>query len=190
MLLSLVATIFLPVTFLTGVFGMNFTIDGGFTIDLVNSPYGPGVFYMMCGIVVIFILSYFISKGWIELYSIKVYFQKLFCCLQSGMVEADLDGEEDSPARTRKMSDATALKRRTSTDKANSNGQSVSATPRPPPALTSSPAATSRASFAPRDSMAVMKKHKMDKAVQEELRRAAEANRKRQMAKVRFTTFY
>ena len=30
--LSLVATLFLPMTFLTGVFGMNFTVDGGYTM--------------------------------------------------------------------------------------------------------------------------------------------------------------
>jgi len=46
--LSLIATIFLPLTFLAGVFGMNFQEDGGFSIGLLNQDYGPTVFYSMC----------------------------------------------------------------------------------------------------------------------------------------------
>ena len=47
-MLSLIATTFLPLTFFAGVFGMNFTVDGGYTIALLNSPDGPNVFIMLC----------------------------------------------------------------------------------------------------------------------------------------------
>jgi hypothetical protein len=47
-ILSLVATIFLPLTFFAGVFGMNFTVDGGYTIELLNMKHGPTVFIFMC----------------------------------------------------------------------------------------------------------------------------------------------
>ena len=47
-ILSLVATIFLPLTFFAGVFGMNFTVDGGYTMQLLNSPHGPTIFIVMC----------------------------------------------------------------------------------------------------------------------------------------------
>jgi Mg2+ and Co2+ transporter CorA len=47
-LLSLIATTFLPLTFFAGVFGMNFTVDGGYTIDLLNVSYGPTVFIVLC----------------------------------------------------------------------------------------------------------------------------------------------
>lgn len=66
MLLSLVATAFLPMTFFTGVFGMNFQIDGGYTMELVNAPYGPTVFYVLCLLVLLTSWLIFLSKGWIE----------------------------------------------------------------------------------------------------------------------------
>jgi len=66
MLLSLIATVFLPMTFFTGVFGMNFTVDGGYTIDLVNKYYGPAIFYALCGGVILLCWLLFLSKGWIE----------------------------------------------------------------------------------------------------------------------------
>jgi Mg2+ and Co2+ transporter CorA len=47
-MLSLIATIFLPLTFFAGVYGMNFTIDGGFTIPMLNYSNGPLIFYTMC----------------------------------------------------------------------------------------------------------------------------------------------
>lgn len=47
--LSLIATIFLPLTFFAGIYGMNFTVDGGFSIPMLNSPDGPVIFYWMCG---------------------------------------------------------------------------------------------------------------------------------------------
>ncbi|RYH12484.1 hypothetical protein EON65_38205 [archaeon] len=46
--LSLIATLFLPLTFLAGVFGMNFQEDGGYSIALLNYKHGPMVFTAMC----------------------------------------------------------------------------------------------------------------------------------------------
>eukprot|EP00981_Chlorochromonas_danica_P006148 scaffold1290_cov248-Ochromonas_danica.AAC.33 len=44
LVLSLIATIFLPLTFLAGVFGMNFQENGGYTIGMLNYKYGPLIF--------------------------------------------------------------------------------------------------------------------------------------------------
>eukprot|EP01038_Epipyxis_sp_PR26KG_P012554 gene12554-16836_t len=79
MLLSLVATIFLPVTFFTGVFGMNFQVDGGYTIGMVNDPRGPFIFILMCIAVFILSFSFFISTGWIEVYPLFRQIFVLFC---------------------------------------------------------------------------------------------------------------
>ena len=35
--LSLIATVFLPITFLASAFGMNFEEDGGYTMEILNS---------------------------------------------------------------------------------------------------------------------------------------------------------
>ncbi len=47
-ILSLVATVFWPLTFISTVFGMNFAIGGGFTMDMLNSSQGVNLFIMMC----------------------------------------------------------------------------------------------------------------------------------------------
>mmetsp|Transcript_36751 Transcript_36751/g.63435 ORF Transcript_36751/g.63435 Transcript_36751/m.63435 type:complete len:718 (-) Transcript_36751:164-2317(-) len=69
LVLSLIATIFLPATFLTGVFGMNFQEHGGYTIEIVNSHYGPTVFYALCVVLAVSLCIYYISMGWIEAFS-------------------------------------------------------------------------------------------------------------------------
>jgi hypothetical protein len=78
MLLSLVATVFLPITFFTGVFGMNFQVNGGYTIDLLNQKYGPLVFYLMCISVVLICLYSFVKQGWIENMIYVEFLIKLF----------------------------------------------------------------------------------------------------------------
>lgn len=69
LVLSLIATIFLPATFLTGVFGMNFQENGGYTIEVVNDKYGPLMFYALCVVLAISLCIYYISMGWIEAFS-------------------------------------------------------------------------------------------------------------------------
>jgi hypothetical protein len=66
LVLSLIATIFLPATFLTGVFGMNFQEHAGYTIEIVNSKFGPLVFYCICVALAFSLCLYYISMGWIE----------------------------------------------------------------------------------------------------------------------------
>ena len=69
--LSLVATTFLPLTFFAGVFGMNFSTSGDYSITILNNPLGPNIFIAICVGSVVFILGYFISQGWLELFTPK-----------------------------------------------------------------------------------------------------------------------
>jgi hypothetical protein len=73
LVLSLIATIFLPATFLTGVFGMNFQEHGGYTIDIVNSKYGPYVFYILCVVLAISLIAYYVTMGWMEAFGVVRY---------------------------------------------------------------------------------------------------------------------
>lgn len=59
--LTLVATIILPITLLTGYFGMNFDI-----MPFVHQPYGIFVFYGLSFIIFILGMIYFRKKKWIE----------------------------------------------------------------------------------------------------------------------------
>ena len=43
--LALIATVFLPLTFIASVYGMNFQVDGGYSIALLNYEHGPEVFW-------------------------------------------------------------------------------------------------------------------------------------------------
>lgn len=65
--LSLIATVFLPVTFLSGVFGMNFEKGGSYTDPLLNSPRGPLYFWLMCLVVLLLNVLYFIGNGWMTI---------------------------------------------------------------------------------------------------------------------------
>ena len=66
--LSLVATIFLPLTFLTGVFGMNFTYDDKFPIglEMLNWHYGAIYFWLICVVFVAGSFWIFRVYGWSE----------------------------------------------------------------------------------------------------------------------------
>jgi len=66
-LLSLVATIFLPLNFLTGVFGTNFQTEQGYTMTLLSDPNGPYFFAAICLGSIAVIVSYFVYNGWVEL---------------------------------------------------------------------------------------------------------------------------
>lgn len=46
--LSLIATTFLPMSFLAGVFGMNFEKNAHYSIGMLNMAYGPTIFVVMC----------------------------------------------------------------------------------------------------------------------------------------------
>lgn len=64
--LSLVATIFLPITFLAGVFGMNFVEGGDYTMMVLNKKWGPDVFYAVCSGVVLLNVLIFLHSGYIS----------------------------------------------------------------------------------------------------------------------------
>ena len=56
--LTLIATVFLPITFLASAFGMNFEKHGDYTMEILNSPQ---VQWMSCIIYVMLFMSF--SKG-------------------------------------------------------------------------------------------------------------------------------
>eukprot|EP01041_Mallomonas_annulata_P009594 gene9594-19946_t len=65
MTVTIIVTVTVTVT--VGVFGMNFTIDGGYTDPLLNRQKGPLFFWMMCLAVLLLNVMYFIRKGWLSL---------------------------------------------------------------------------------------------------------------------------
>lgn len=78
LVLSLIATIFLPATFLAGVFGMNFQKGSAYSIGLLNVPYGPTVFYSLCGAITVLFSCYYLYVGWIEpFYSVRLLLKLL-----------------------------------------------------------------------------------------------------------------
>lgn len=59
--LTLVATIILPITLLTGYFGMNFEL-----MPFVHQPYGIFVFYGLSFIIILVVMIYLWKKKWIQ----------------------------------------------------------------------------------------------------------------------------
>jgi hypothetical protein len=64
--MTLVATVFLPLTFIASVYGMNFEVNGGYSIGLLNDKHGPEVFWAMCVFVLIVNLMIFLRSGFIS----------------------------------------------------------------------------------------------------------------------------
>eukprot|EP00597_Dinobryon_sp_UTEXLB2267_P004574 CAMPEP_0170064324 /NCGR_PEP_ID=MMETSP0019_2-20121128/4854_1 /TAXON_ID=98059 /ORGANISM="Dinobryon sp., Strain UTEXLB2267" /LENGTH=477 /DNA_ID=CAMNT_0010270965 /DNA_START=694 /DNA_END=2127 /DNA_ORIENTATION=- len=65
-LLSFIATVFMPLTFFAGVFGMNFQTGADYTMNILNVSYGPDFFYFLCAVSVFLTFAYFVMNGWIE----------------------------------------------------------------------------------------------------------------------------
>lgn len=80
---TLIATVFLPLTFFAGIFGMNFQVDGGYdmasllflsltsisyTMELLNRKHGPEFFWLLCVLVILLNIYFFLSTGLITLY--------------------------------------------------------------------------------------------------------------------------
>jgi len=59
--LTLVATIILPITLLTGFFGMNFDI-----MPFIEHPYGVFVFYGLSFIIFLVVMTYFWKRKWLK----------------------------------------------------------------------------------------------------------------------------
>lgn len=58
--LTIIATIFIPITFLAGVYGMNFEV-----MPELRWGWGYALFWIICAIIVIGLLRYFRRKGWL-----------------------------------------------------------------------------------------------------------------------------
>jgi hypothetical protein len=186
MVLSLIATIFLPVTFFTGVYGMNFQEDGGYTIGMVNSPQGPLIFYCMCISVLLISCAYFFSMGWIELYPIYRYFLSL-CFGDRRVQEWERDGEVGSFAKNEAMPSSVNLSGDPSTNPLNyslSSLDSISVTS-PPLSSQGTPVLTGRGTFAGRGSTVGLPRDTIV-ALDEEERRRLATIRKRHQVKVSF----
>ena len=66
LLLSMVATIFLPLSFLTGVFGMNFD-DGGALVYVIHMRNGAMVFWLLFMLTVLVLVVWFMRNGFFEM---------------------------------------------------------------------------------------------------------------------------
>ena len=70
-LLAMVATIFLPLTFLCGVYGMNFnTHEGSVAIPLLSLGDGFGgyvAYWVICVVFIVYLLLVFMQLGWFRL---------------------------------------------------------------------------------------------------------------------------
>lgn len=58
--LTIISTIFIPLTFLAGIYGMNFK-----DIPELSMPHGYGIFWVVSAIIVIFMILFFHKKKWI-----------------------------------------------------------------------------------------------------------------------------
>jgi len=68
LLLSLYFSLFVPLNFLTGVFGMNFSPNdyNQYTIAILNDPEGIYYFWLLCGGVLFMTISLLVYGGLIE----------------------------------------------------------------------------------------------------------------------------
>jgi len=65
-MLSVVATIFIPMSFVTGVYGMNFnTADGPYSMPELNNPYGYPICLAVLACYALFMYRYFKRKKWL-----------------------------------------------------------------------------------------------------------------------------
>eukprot|EP01035_Chromulina_nebulosa_P020152 gene20152-26164_t len=68
--LTIVATTFLPLTFLTGLFGMNFT-DDGFLVYIYHARNGSAAFFVIAMISLIVLFYWFNSEGFFNILTTK-----------------------------------------------------------------------------------------------------------------------
>ena len=63
--LTVISTIFMPLTFIVGVYGMNFNTEKGpLNMPELNSPYGYPIVMGIMAIIVIVMIRYFKFKKW------------------------------------------------------------------------------------------------------------------------------
>lgn len=63
--LTVIATIFMPLTFIVGIYGMNFNTDYPYNMPELNYAYGYPVTLTIMGIIALLMLLYFRRLGWI-----------------------------------------------------------------------------------------------------------------------------
>lgn len=103
-LLSFVATIFLPLNFLTGIFGTNFINPDTqvYYMRLLNQEDGPGVFGIMCAVSAVIITLYFVYNGWVDF---RIDWRRFFSYVTCGLFKYDetsyhVNAEEVVKSRT------------------------------------------------------------------------------------------
>jgi len=63
--LTIISTVFIPLTFIAGVYGMNFHTEHPLNMPELSSPYGYIVTMAVMGVITLGMLVYFVRKGWI-----------------------------------------------------------------------------------------------------------------------------
>lgn len=63
--LTIISTIFIPLSFLCGLYGMNFDTSSPYNMPELAYPYGYPILLGVMAIVALFLLYYFYRKGWI-----------------------------------------------------------------------------------------------------------------------------
>ena len=70
LMLSMSATLLLPLSFLTGIFGMNFSGEGGLH-EIELAQYGSLIFWILSGVIIILILWFFKREGFFDMLRMK-----------------------------------------------------------------------------------------------------------------------
>lgn len=63
--LTIISTLFIPLTFIAGVYGMNFDTSKPWNMPELLSPYGYVITLAVMGVITLAMLVYFVRKGWI-----------------------------------------------------------------------------------------------------------------------------
>jgi hypothetical protein len=70
LMLSMSATLLLPLSFLTGIFGMNFTGEGGLH-EIELADYGSLIFWVLSAFTIVWILWFFRKEGFFDMLRMK-----------------------------------------------------------------------------------------------------------------------
>jgi len=64
--LTIVSVLFIPLTFLAGVYGMNFSTEFPWNMPELHWPFGYLFFWAVCATLVLSMLAFFKRKGWLR----------------------------------------------------------------------------------------------------------------------------